>query len=61
MNISSLREIGRELLKIAPRYRFAPDCRHVLKTGASGDPTFPFDKACEDVILSNLIQIKKYD
>ncbi|MBF0541985.1 MAG: hypothetical protein HQK91_11115 [Nitrospirae bacterium] len=59
LNISSLRDIGSALLKIVPKYRFASNSREALRTGAAGDSTFPFDKACEDIILSMLDDSKE--
>jgi len=42
------------LLKIVPANRFAIDSRSAIKIGASGDTTYPFDKAAEEIILSKL-------
>jgi myo-inositol-1(or 4)-monophosphatase len=51
MNINDLRQIGKKLLEMVPRYRFAEDSQVALKKGASGDKTFPMDKKAEDIIF----------
>lgn len=54
MTIDDLRTIGRRVLDMVPRYRFAPDSRVALQVGAGGDKTFPMDKKAEEIILSSL-------
>ncbi|MBF0457298.1 MAG: hypothetical protein HQK99_05320 [Nitrospirae bacterium] len=54
MKIDDLRSIGRELLAVVPRYRFAADVRTGLRTGAAGDTTFPLDEAAEKIIISRI-------
>ncbi|MCG6553878.1 MAG: hypothetical protein L7F77_16260, partial [Candidatus Magnetominusculus sp. LBB02] len=54
MTIDDLRGIGRALLAIVPRYRFAADAQKGLRTGAAGDTTFPMDEAAENIIISSI-------
>lgn len=54
MTIEDLREIGKRLLRMVPRYRSVEESRIALKKGASGDKTFTVDKRAEEVIFSSL-------
>ncbi len=54
MNIDAIRQIGKDLLKMVPKYRFADNAMHSIQVGAAGDKTFPMDKAAEDIILAHL-------
>lgn len=57
MEIEYLRTIGRRLLAMIPRHRFAPGSGVALRVGASGDRTFPLDKEAEETILSSLEEL----
>lgn len=54
MDISTLRNIGRQLMKEIPLLRKAPLIQQALGVGASGDKTFPIDKKAEEIIISGL-------
>ncbi len=54
MTIKDLRAIGQKLIERIPRYRFSEDARKMIQIGASGDKTFPMDRAAEEIILSHL-------
>lgn len=58
MEIEYLRTIGRRLLALVPRHRFAPGSGMALGVGASGDKTFPLDREAEETILSSLEELK---
>lgn len=54
MDINTLRNIGRQLLKELPLLKQKPLTQIALGVGASGDKTFPIDKKAEDIIISGL-------
>jgi len=54
VNIDTLRNIGRKLLKEIPLLRQKPLTQEALGIGASGDKTFLIDKRAEEIIISGL-------
>ncbi len=54
MNVETLKNIGRQLLKEIPSLKQQPLSQKALGVGASGDKTFPIDKKAEEIIISGL-------
>lgn len=54
MDINTLRNIGKQLLKELPLLKQNPMMQTALGVGAAGDKTFPIDKKAEDIIISGL-------
>ncbi|MBI4686081.1 MAG: hypothetical protein HY755_12930 [Nitrospirae bacterium] len=54
MDITTLRNIGKQLLKEIPSLRQKPFSQTALGVGKAGDKTFPVDKQAEEIIISGL-------
>lgn len=55
MEIKTLRNIGKQLLKEIPLLKQEPLSQTAIGVGASGDKTFPIDKKAEEIIISGLM------
>jgi len=59
MNIDNLRAIGKQLFRELGRMRLKPFDSEPIGKGASGDKTFPIDKAAEDIIIGSLEALRE--